>query len=94
MGKEATCHVQWGDESGEGKVLLESCELIVRGAGRLSRRSVPIASLTDLRLEGDRLLFRAGTEEVALTLGAAEAQSWAKKITTPPPTLAAKLGIS
>ena len=31
---------------------------------------------------------------IALHLGAADAASWAKKIATPPPTLAAKLGIT
>jgi hypothetical protein len=94
MGKEATCQCQWAGESGQCKVLLETHELTLRGAGKVGRRTVSIASLTGVRVEGDLLRFRAGEDEVALTLGAAQAQSWAKKITTPPPTLAAKLGIT
>lgn len=91
MGREATCYCQWAGEAGECKVLLESSELIVRGP---IRRRVLTASLTDVSAQGDRLHFRAGDDAVALTLGPALAQSWAKKIATPPPTLAAKLGIT
>jgi hypothetical protein len=91
MGKETTCDCQWGGESGHCKVLLETSELIVRGP---IRRRVPIASLTQVSIEGNNLHFRAGEDAVTLILGTALAQSWAKKIATPPPTLAAKLGIS
>jgi hypothetical protein len=93
MGREATCHVQWAGESGEAKVLLESQDLIVRGGGGLSRRSVAFASLAHIEVRGDALCFRAGVDAVAITLGAAQAQSWAKKLAAPAPTLAAKLGI-
>jgi hypothetical protein len=91
MGREATCNCTWARESALCKVSLETHELILRG---LIRRRIPIASLSHVRAQGDQLLFRAGADEVALNLGANLAQSWAKKITTPPPTLAAKLGIS
>lgn len=91
MGREATCHCQWGSESGHCKVLLETSELIVRGP---IRRRVPIASLTQVSAQGNDLHFHADEDAVTLTLGAALAQSWAKKIATPPPTLAAKLGIT
>jgi hypothetical protein len=93
MGREATCHVQWAGEAGPAKVLLESKELIVRGSGKLARRSVSLASLTQIEVQGEMLCFRADAEAVAITLGAAQALSWAKKLATPPPTLAAKLGI-
>lgn len=92
MGKEATCGVQWGGESGLAKVLLETHELIVRG-GELSRRSVPIASVREIEVRGDQLCFRAGEDAVKLSLGARQAQSWANKMAAPPPTLAEKLGI-
>jgi hypothetical protein len=91
MGREASCQCQWGKEVAECKVLLETHDLIVRGP---IRQRVPIASLTQVTVEGSQLRFCAGEDEVALHLGAAVAQSWAKKIATPPPTLAAKLGIS
>jgi hypothetical protein len=93
MGREATCEVHWAGESGRAKVLLESQELIVRGTGDLSRRSVPFAALAEIEVRGEALCFRAGDEGVSLALGAAQAQSWAKKLTSPAPTLAAKLGI-
>ena len=91
MGREATCHCVWGGEGASCKVLLETHELIVRGP---LRRSVPIATLTAVSVRGEQLHFRAGEDEVALSLGATLAASWAKKLTTAPPTLAAKLGIS
>lgn len=91
MGREATCHCQWADESGQCKVLLETSELIVRGP---IRRRTLIASLTRVSAEGDSLHFYAGQDAVILTLGSALAQNWATRIATPPATLAAKLGIS
>jgi hypothetical protein len=93
MGREATCHVEWAGESGRAKVLLETQELIVRGAGGLARRSAPFASLTQIEARGEMLCFRAGDDAVSIALGAAQAQSWAKKLAAPAPTLAAKLGI-
>jgi hypothetical protein len=91
MGREATCQCQWAQQAASCKVLLETHELIVRGS---IRRSVPIASLRQISVRGDDLLFRAGEDDVTLNLGSTLAQSWAKKLTAPPPTLAAKLGIS
>jgi len=90
MGREANCDCHWADQTAPCKVLLETHELIVRGA---IRRSVPIASLTEVSVRDGDLIFRAGDDEVTLSLGSTLAQSWAKKLTTPPPTLAAKLGI-
>jgi len=62
----------------------------VRGA---FRARAPLASLRDVRAEGDTLRFRTGEDEVSLTLGRA-APRWAAAIAKPPPTLAAKLGIA
>ncbi len=91
MGREAAVECQWAEEFGLCKVLLESHELIVRGA---FHRRVPIASLTDVSVRSEELLFRVGEERVSLHLGSALAQRWAKAIATPPPSLAKKLGIS
>ncbi len=90
MGREARCTATWGTRSGEVTALLESTELIVRGA---FRARVPLASLTAVQVRGDTLHFRAGDDEVALLLGSA-AQRWAAALTTPRPTLAARLGIT
>jgi len=95
MGREATCECQWGTESGQCKVLLETSELIVRELKRGPlRRTVSIASLVKVEVHGDQLKFRAGKDEVTLALGADLAQSWAKKMAIPPPTLAKKLGLT
>lgn len=91
MGREAQCLCQVGDEIAEAKALLESDAMLLRGG---FKRRYPLADLSGLRVEGDRLCFDAAGEHVALELGAKPAASWLKKIATPPPTLAEKLGLS
>ena len=98
MGSEAIGSVTIRDDQGatvahahDVKALLESRELVLRGA---IRRSLPLAELRDVVVGGERLHFRHEKEEYDLTLGAAVAARWAKKILAPPPTLASKLGIS
>jgi hypothetical protein len=90
MGREARCAATWGAHSGEVTALLESTELIVRGA---FRARAPLDSLTAVHVSGDTLRFRAGEEDVALVLGAA-AQRWAAALAKPRPTLAARFGIT
>ena len=90
MGREAECRCTWAGESADCKVLLETHDLILRGA---IRRQLPIVSLNQIEVQGDALTFRAGESAVALHLGAKQAQSWAKKLAAPPVTLAGKLGI-
>lgn len=91
MGREATVQCRWADESGLCNVLLETHELVVRGA---LRRRVAVADLLEVSVKGDELNFRVGQDAVSFSLGPALAQRWAKAIATPPPTLASKLGIS
>lgn len=91
MGREAVARCAIGAQSEDVKALLESRELILRGAAL--KRRYALADLQRPRVEGDALCFEAGAEAVALQLGAAEAARWLQRITTPPPTLAAKLGI-
>jgi hypothetical protein len=74
----------------EAHALLESRELILRGG---VRRSVPVAEMAQVRAEGNSLHFTIRGEAVALELGEALAKQWATKITSPPPSLAKKLGI-
>ena len=74
----------------EVKALLETTELIVRGE---IRKRIPFRDLQDLRVEHGKLCFTTGGDAVALFLGEAPSQAWAKAISTPP-TLAKKLGIS
>jgi hypothetical protein len=91
MGREALCTARVGNETAEATALLESTTVVLRGA---LRRKWDIAALQNLRVAGDELLFDAGDEAVVLALGEKEAGKWLTKLQTPPPTLAAKLGVS
>ena len=90
MGREATIHAQVGGEAGEVHALLESRELILRGA---IRRHYPKTAIERVRVDGDALCFIAVGEDVRLELGARSAASWAKAIEEPPPSLRSKLGL-
>jgi len=91
MGREALCTARVGNETAEVNALLESTTVVLRGA---LKRKWEIAALQNLRVEGEELRFEIGEEAVALVLGEKEAGKWLKKLQTPPPTLAAKLGVS
>jgi len=91
MGREAACTARVGTETAEVTALLESTTVVLRGA---IRRKWEIAALQNLRVEGEELRFEVGDEAAALVLGEKEAGKWLKKLQTPPPTLAAKLGVS
>lgn len=91
MGREALCTARVGTETAEVTALLESTTVVLRGA---LKRKWDIASLQNLRVVGEELLFETGGDAVALALGEKEAGKWLTKLQTPPPTLAAKLGVS
>ncbi len=91
MGREALCTARVGAEAAEATALLESTTIVLRGA---LKRRYEIAALQQLRIDGDELRFDAAGEAVALVLGAKEAARWLRKLQAPPPTLAAKLGVS
>jgi hypothetical protein len=90
MGREALCVCHVGTETASVKAVLESSALILRGT---IKRSYALANLRDIRVAGGQLHFTAGAEAVALELGEAESRRWALKVSTPPPTLASKLGV-
>jgi hypothetical protein len=90
MGREAICTCDWAGEITEVKALLETGEIILRGG---IRRRIPFSEIKSVKASGDRLGFTVGGEPIELDLGPAAA-SWAKAITSPPPTLARKLGIT
>jgi hypothetical protein len=91
MGREANCECTFEGTTAKVKVLLESDELIVRGDIRMS---IPFKSLQRVRVEAESLCFNFERHPVLLRLGATVAESWAKKIKSPPPSLAQKLGIT
>ena len=90
MGREASCRCQWEGEEADVKALLETEELILRGA---IRRNIPFSAIRDLEVDGEGLTFRVGTDRVALKLGSPAAARWARAIAEPP-SLASKLGIA
>src|SRR6267154_15110 len=91
MGREALCECTFAGTTAEVKVLLESDELVLRG--NICMRA-PLHALHDVRVKSDSLCFSLDRRPIQLHLGAAVAKSWAKKIKTPPPSLADKLGIT
>jgi hypothetical protein len=94
MGREAVCFCSWGELSADCRVVLENDALLVREMLRGPlRREAPLAAMRDAVVDGERLLFRVNGEAVSLGLGAKAAESWRKKLTAAPVTLAAKLGL-
>lgn len=91
MGREALCNARVGNQTAEVTALLESTTVVLRGA---LKRKWAIAALQNLRVAGEDLLFDVDGEAVTLALGEKEAGKWLTKLQTPPPTLAAKLGVS
>jgi hypothetical protein len=91
MGREAVCTCDWAGNVAEVKALLESGELILRGDIRMR---VPFSEIKDAKAHPDCLRFSVRGERVELSLGFSAAEKWAAAITSPPPSLAQKLGIT
>jgi hypothetical protein len=91
MGREAVCTCDWAGTVAEVRALLETSELILRGE---IRRRVAFSEIKDVRVQADCLCFKVGREAVQLVLGASGAAKWAAIISSPPPSLARKLGIT
>ena len=90
MGLERECRCRWLGGETVVKALLESRELILRGA---LKRTIPIAAMSKVQATGAELTFAVDGETYALALGDGIAERWAAKIATPPPGLAKKLGL-
>jgi hypothetical protein len=88
MGREARCVGIWKGQRGEGKLLLETEELIFRGPFRLV---VPFKQMHELEGAKDALRFVFDGEPVRFELGPASA-TWAKSIREPK-GLVDKLGV-
>jgi hypothetical protein len=91
MGREAQCECESNGARYKVKALVEPPELILRGE---IRRQLPFSGLKEIRADGEALRFVYGSDRFALMVGRAMAEKWAKALTTPPPTLAKKLGIA
>lgn len=90
MGREATVWLTYGEAAGEGRVLLESDDLILRG--RVKAR-IPRAALAHARVDGPDLVIDAPGGPLRLSLGAVEAGRWLTALSKPAPTLPDKLGV-
>ena len=91
MGREAECVCECNGARSRVKALLEPPDLILRGQ---IRRRIPFSELKQIRADGELLRFTCGADWFALGVGSAMAEKWARALTTPPPSLAKKLGIS
>ena len=88
MGNEAACRVDLGSDSANAKALLETEELILRGA---IKARIPFREMQDVRAESGVLRFRWNDRDVAIHAGS-DAAKWAEKIRNPK-SVADKLGI-
>jgi hypothetical protein len=91
MGREAVCKCVWAGTAAEVKALLESTEVILRGG---LRKRVPFNEIKQVKALSDRLRFTVAGETVELFLSPKAAATWAAVLTSPPPSLARKLGIT
>jgi hypothetical protein len=90
MGREALVRAHIGSDAGDVRALLESSELILRGA---IRRRFPRCALERVAAQDGVLRFACAGELVELHMAVGVAQNWAKAIAKGPPTLRAKLGL-
>ena len=88
MGNEAQCRVEIGGEAADAKALLETEELIVRGA---LRAKIPFREAKDVAAEGGVLRLRWNDSDVRVHVGR-DAAKWAEKIRNPKSVLE-KLGV-
>ena len=88
MGNEAQCRVEIGGESADAKALLETEELIVRGA---MRAKIPFREAKDVSADNGVLRLRWNGRDVRVHLGR-DAAKWAEKIRNPK-SVAEKLGV-
>jgi len=91
LGREAECTCEWNGSSANVKALIEPPDLILRGG---IKRRIPFAEMKHIRADGDTLRFEFGKDKVALHLGSTLTVKWVQYLTTPPPSLARKLGIT
>ncbi len=88
MGNEVLTLVELGAESARAKALLETDELIVRGA---IKARIPFKEMKNVRAEEGVLLLRWKTRDVRIHVGR-DAAKWAEKIRNPKSVLE-KLGV-
>jgi hypothetical protein len=88
MGQELKCRVEFGEQSSEGKALLESTEIIFRGAFRLK---IPFQGIQSMQAADGRLKIKFAEGLAVFHLGE-KADKWADRIRNPPSRVD-KLGV-
>lgn len=88
LGNEAQCRVEISGESADAKALLETEELIVRGA---VRAKIPFREVKDVSADNGVLRLRWNGRDVRVHVGR-DAAKWAEKIRNPK-SVAEKLGV-
>jgi hypothetical protein len=79
VGNELKCTVRFGKESSEGKALLETSEVLFRGAFRLN---VPFASIKSVKAVDGELRLETANGLAVFEIGVA-AEKWCAKILHP-----------
>ena len=79
MGNELKCTVRFGKKSSEGKALLETSEVLFRGAFRLN---VPFASIKSVKAVDGELRLETAHGLAVFEIGVA-AEKWCEKILHP-----------
>jgi len=81
VGAEANCALRENGARHTGRALIETDELIFRGADGY-RVALPLRSLRNIRASGGELLLETSAGQFAIELGA-KAESWAERIRSP-----------
>jgi hypothetical protein len=89
MGNEVKCRVRFGKQESEGKVLLETSEIIFRGDFRLR---IPFATMKSVKVVDGGLQVRTGEGLAIFEVGAGTAEKWREKILHPKSRIE-KLGV-
>ncbi len=88
MGRETTCTARFGGRTSDGRLFLETDELVFRGDRRLT---IPLDEVTSASVEDGWLEVVHGSERASFRLGP-QAQAWADRLRGGKPLLD-KLGV-
>jgi hypothetical protein len=89
MGNEVKCRTRFGKKESEGKVLLETSEIIFRGDFRLK---IPFATMQSVKVVDGGLQVRTAEGLAIFEIGAGTAEKWREKILHPKSRIE-KLGV-
>ncbi|HET6929767.1 MAG TPA: hypothetical protein VFI45_05565 [Candidatus Acidoferrum sp.] len=88
MGQEVVCTARWGGKIVRGKALLETAEIVFRGAERLK---IPFSSIRGMEAKDGEMRLKTDEGLVVFELGE-RAEKWRQKIANPK-SVVEKLGV-